>query len=229
MPSFMKDKMSKKDEQKMQDMQKDIDAAEAEMEGQEAEMEEAKDSADAPEAEAQDAQASAEASEQEAEADAEEKEPDVETLKKKIASLEAEAKDREDKMLRLRADFENYRRRSTKEQAELGDTVTQALIKDLLPIIDNFDRAMSAEQKDSDAFKKGVEMIYTQLGEILKKDGLEVIETEGKKFDPQFHQAVMRVENPDLPDDTIAQELQKGYMVKGRVIRPSMVQVVSNS
>ena len=229
MPSFMKDKMSKKDEQKMQDMQKDIDAAEAEMEGQEAETEEAKDSADAPEAEAQDAQASAEASEQEAEADAEEKEPDVETLKKKIASLEAEAKDREDKMLRLRADFENYRRRSTKEQAELGDTVTQALIKDLLPIIDNFDRAMSAEQKDSDAFKKGVEMIYTQLGEILKKDGLEVIETEGKKFDPQFHQAVMRVENPDLPDDTIAQELQKGYMVKGRVIRPSMVQVVSNS
>ena len=225
----MKDKMSKKDEQKMQDMQKDIDAAEAEMEGQEAETEEAKDSADAPEAEAQDAQASAEASEQEAEADAEEKEPDVETLKKKIASLEAEAKDREDKMLRLRADFENYRRRSTKEQAELGDTVTQALIKDLLPIIDNFDRAMSAEQKDSDAFKKGVEMIYTQLGEILKKDGLEVIETEGKKFDPQFHQAVMRVENPDLPDDTIAQELQKGYMVKGRVIRPSMVQVVSNS
>lgn len=221
--------MSKKDEQKMQDMQKDIDAAEAEMEGQEAETEEAKDSADAPEAEAQDAQASAEASEQEAEADAEEKEPEVETLKKKIASLEAEAKDREDKMLRLRADFENYRRRSTKEQAELGDTVTQALIKDLLPIIDNFDRAMSAEQKDSDAFKKGVEMIYTQLGEILKKDGLEAIEAEGKKFDPQYHQAVMRVENPDLPDDTIAQELQKGYMVKGRVIRPSMVQVVSNS
>lgn len=229
MPSFIKDKMSKKDEQKMQDMQKDIDAAEAEMEGQEAEPEDAKDSTDAPEAEAQDAQASTEAPEQEAEADAEEKEPDVETLKKKIASLEAEARDREDKMLRLRADFENYRRRSTKEQAELGDTVTQALIKDLLPIIDNFDRAMSAEQKDGDAFKKGVEMIYTQLGEILKKDGLEVIETEGKKFDPQFHQAVMRVENPDLPDDTIAQELQKGYMVKGRVIRPSMVQVVSNS
>ena len=98
----------------------------------------------------------------------------------------------------------------------------------MLPILDNFDRAMAAEQKDSESFQKGVEMIYTQLHETLKNDGLEPIETEGQKFDPNFHQAVMRVENPDLEDDTIAQELQKGYIVKGRVIRPSMVQVVSN-
>ena len=75
----------------------------------------------------------------------------------------------------------------------------------------------------------GVEMIYTQLGEMLKNAGLEHIEVEGQPFDPNFHQAVMRVQNPDLDDDTIAQELQKGYMVKGKVIRPSMVQVVSNS
>ena len=71
-------------------------------------------------------------------------------------------------------------------------------------------------------------MIYTQFQETLKKDGLEKIETEGQKFDPNFHQAVMRVQNPELEDDMIAQELQKGYVVKGRVIRPSMVQVVAN-
>ena len=95
-------------------------------------------------------------------------------------------------------------------------------------MVDNFERAMSAEGNDLETFQKGVGMISTQFSGILKKHGLEVIETEGKKFDPNFHQAVMRVQNPDLEDETIAQELQKGYVAKGRVIRPSMVQVVSN-
>ena len=114
-------------------------------------------------------------------------------------------------------------------KAQIGNVVTQELLKNLLPIVDHLDRALATEQQDGEAFKKGVEMIYTQLGETLKNAGLEPIETEGQKFDPNFHQAVMRVENPDLDDDTIAQELQKGYIVKGKVIRPSMVQVVSNS
>ena len=87
---------------------------------------------------------------------------------------------------------------------------------------------MAAEKKDAEAFQKGVEMIYTQLQEVLKKNGLERIETQGKKFDPNYHQAVMRVQDEEHEDDDIAQELQKGYMVKGRVIRPSMVQVVAN-
>ena len=101
-------------------------------------------------------------------------------------------------------------------------------MKDMLPLLDNFERAMAAETTDMEAFQKGVEMIFTQFQEVLKKNGLEHIETEGKKFDPNFHQAVMRVQNDELEDDDIAQELQKGYMVKGRVIRPSMVQVVAN-
>lgn len=98
----------------------------------------------------------------------------------------------------------------------------------MLPLLDNFERAMASETKDAEAFQKGVDMIYTQLQEVMKKNGLEPIETDGQKFDPNFHQAVMRVQNEELEDDDIAQELQRGYKVQGRVIRPSMVQVVAN-
>ena len=94
-------------------------------------------------------------------------------------------------------------------------------------MLDNFERALSAENKDVEGFHTGVDMIYKQLAAVLKDHGLEVIATDAK-FDPNFHQAVMRVQDPDKEDDTIAAELQKGYMVKGKVIRPSMVQVVSN-
>ena len=95
-------------------------------------------------------------------------------------------------------------------------------------MVDNFERAMAAEATDAAAFQQGVDMIFNQLMEILKNRGLKKIETKDAKFDPNFHQAVMRVENPELEDDTIVMELQKGYMVKDKVIRPSMVQVVSN-
>ena len=151
---------------------------------------------------------------------------DADALREKY---EAELAEKENRYLRLQADFENFRRRTTKEREELSAVVTQGILKDMLPLLDNFERAMAAEAKDMDSFKQGVEMIFKQFGEVLVKNGLEHIEVEGKKFDPNFHQAVMRVENPELEDEAIAQELQKGYMVKGRVIRPSMVQVVANS
>lgn len=144
-------------------------------------------------------------------------------------ALKAKAADSEDKLLRLRADFENFRRRTRQEKEELANVVIQDFIKDLLPLVDNFDRAMAAEASDVETFKQGVEMIHNQFMEALKNKGLEAIETKDAKFDPNFHQAVMRVENPDLEDETIAMELQKGYVVKGKVIRPSMVQVVTNS
>ena len=187
--------MSKKDEQKMKEMQQEIDEAEAE--------ETAADEAEAPD-------------------------EDAAALKAQVESLKAALEEKDNRVKRLQADFENFRRRTSKEREELANVVTQDLLKSMLPILDNFDRAMAAEQKDNESFQKGVEMIYTQLHETLKNAGLELIDTAGQKFDPNFHQAVMRVENPDLEDDTIAQELQKGYIVKGRVIRPSMVQVVSN-
>lgn len=217
LPSFMKDAMSKKDEQKMKEMQQEIDEAEVE--------EAAADEAEAPET----AEASAaDAAEADAPTEAETSEEDAAALKAQVERLKAALEEKDNRVKRLQADFENFRRRTSKEREELANVVTQDLLKSMLPILDNFDRAMAAEQKDNESFQKGVEMIYTQLHETLKNAGLELIDTAGQKFDPNFHQAVMRVENPDLEDDTIAQELQKGYIVKGRVIRPSMVQVVSN-
>lgn len=212
MPSFMKDELKKKDEQKLDEMQQEINEAEAVNTGETA------------------TEASSENQEEandEASKNADTAENEVD-LQAELEKLTAEVKEKSDKALRLQADFENFRRRTSKEKDELAAVVTQGVMKDMLPLLDNFERAMAAETTDMETFQKGVEMIFTQFQEVLKKNGLEHIETEGKKFDPNFHQAVMRVQNDELEDDDIAQELQKGYMVKGRVIRPSMVQVVAN-
>ncbi|WP_318606432.1 nucleotide exchange factor GrpE [Mitsuokella jalaludinii] len=208
MPSFIKDEMKKKDEQKLEEMQQEIDEAEAAQE----------DAAEGSEEEAPEEAATADAAMQE----------EIEALKDQVDGLNKDLQEKKDRLLRLQADFDNFRRRSAKEREEISSVVTQNFCKDMLPLLDNFERAMAAETKDVEAFQKGVEMIFTQFQEILKKNGLEHIEAVGQKFDPNFHQAVMRVEDPEKEDDTVAQELQKGYMVKGRVIRPSMVQVVSN-
>lgn len=171
--------------------------------------------------EAAGAEAQAEAGNDEAEA---EQDPAAEAEALKVQLAEGA-----ERMKRLQADFENFRRRTRQEKEELSNMVVQDFIKELLPMLDNFDRAMAAEATDAAKFQQGVEMIYNQLTEILKNKGMELIDTKDAKFDPNFHQAVMRVENPDLEDEAIAMELQKGYMVKGKVIRPSMVQVVANS
>ena len=153
---------------------------------------------------------------------------DVPAEEDDTAALEAQLKEKSDRILRLQADFENFRRRTAKEKEELAAVIMQNLLTDLLPLLDNFERAMAVEQTDGEAFQKGVEMIFTQLREVMDKHGLENIEAEGKPFDPNVHQAVMRVENPDVEDGTITQVLQKGYQAKGRVIRPAMVQVAGN-
>ena len=175
--------------------------------------------------EAAGAEAQAEAGNDEAAVEAEaEQDPaaEAEALKMQLA-------EGAERMKRLQADFENFRRRTRQEKEELSNMVVQDFVKELLPMLDNFDRAMAAEATDAAKFQQGVEMIYNQLTEILKNKGMELIDTKDAKLDPNFHQAVMRVENPDLEDEAIAMELQKGYMVKGKVIRPSMVQVVANS
>lgn len=200
--------MKKKDEQKLEEMQQEIDEAEAAQE----------DAAEGSEEEAPEEAASEAAAMQE----------EIEALKGQVEKLTGDLQEKKDRLLRLQADFDNFRRRSAKEREEISAVVTQNFCKDMLPLLDNFERAMAAETKDVEAFQKGVEMIFTQFQEVLKKNGLEQIEAVGQKFDPNFHQAVMRVEDPEKEDDTVAQELQKGYMVKGRVIRPSMVQVISN-
>ena len=165
------------------------------------------------------AAAYAQAAKEAAEAvDATVEDSEVETLKAQLAETESNFK-------RLRADFENFRRRSAKEKEEIGSVAKEEILKAMLPLIDNFERAMSAD-KDSDNFYQGISMIFTQFAEILKSQGLEPIPAKGQLFDPNFHQAVMRVQSDDLPEGMIAEVLQQGYQVNNKVIRPSMVQVV---
>lgn len=150
------------------------------------------------------------------------------TIKKELEAQKELLQQSEDHYKRLQADFANFRRRNEKEREELSSVVLQGLIKDLLPIIDNFERALAVEEAAGTPLHDGISMVYNQLMESLKKNGLEVIKAAGEKFDPNFHQAVMRVQDPEKEDDTIEEEFQKGYMVQGRVIRPSMVKVVAN-
>lgn len=156
----------------------------------------------------------------------------TETLKAEIERLKTELSDKQERLLRLQADFDNFRKRTAKEKTELASTIEQAFLKDLLPLLDNLSRATEAvengNETEVDSLRKGIEMIRQETVAAMGKHGLEPIETEGKMFDPNFHQAVMRVANPDMEEGAIASELQRGYIARGRVIRPSMVQVVSN-
>ncbi len=156
----------------------------------------------------------------------------TETLKKEIERLKNELNEKQERIMRLQADFDNFRKRTAKEKTELAATIEQAFLKDLLPLLDNLSRATDAvengESSDVESLKKGIEMIKQETVAAMGKHGLEPIETEGKIFDPNYHQAVMRVADPEKEEGAIAAELQRGYIARGRVIRPSMVQVVSN-
>ena len=215
MTAFEKDKMKKKDEASLEEMKEQIEEALAdEMAERRAFNQDAPE--EAPPQESGETQAG----------ESEETAPeDADAIREKY---EVELAEKENRYLRLQADFENFRRRTRQEKEELAAVVTQNLLKDLLPFLDNFERALAAENSDAESLRAGVEMMYKQLVEALKKEGLEYIETKGKPFDPNFHQAVMRVEDAEKEDGEIVAELQKGYMAKGRVIRPSMVQVVGN-
>ena len=215
MTAFEKDKMKKKDEASLEEMKEQIEEALAdEMAERRAFNQDAPE--EAPPQESGETQAG----------ESEETAPeDADAIREKY---EVELAEKENRYLRLQADFENFRRRTRQEKEELAAVVTQNLLKDLLPFLDNFERALAAENSDAESLRAGVEMMYKQLVEALKKEGLEYIETKDKPFDPNFHQAVMRVEDAEKEDGEIVAELQKGYMAKGRVIRPSMVQVVGN-
>ena len=153
---------------------------------------------------------------------------DLEAIKKELEAQKTLLQESEEHYKRLQADFMNFRRRNEKEREELSSVIVQGLIKDLLPIIDNFERALAVEEAKGSALHDGITMIYNQLIASLQKNGLEEIKAAGEKFDPNFHQAVMHVEDPEKEDNTVEEVLQKGYTVQGRVIRPSMVKVVAN-
>ncbi len=145
--------------------------------------------------------------------------------------LKEELAAKNDRLLRLQADFDNFRKRTAKEKLELAATIEQAFLKDLLPLLDNLSRASESadsDKSDAESLRKGIKMIRMETIAAMGKHGLEPIETAGKAFDPNFHQAVGTVKDDTKEDGMIAAELQVGYMARGRVIRPSMVQVVNN-
>jgi molecular chaperone GrpE len=131
-----------------------------------------------------------------------------------------------DRLLRKTAEFDNYRKRIERERREQSDQATVDLLVALLPIVDDFDRALTVEAgPEADSYRKGVELIHAKLHDVLKKRGVRPIEALGADFDPNIHQAVMHEESPDHRDGEVIGELQKGYMLGDRLLRPAMVKV----
>ncbi|WP_404450474.1 nucleotide exchange factor GrpE [Sutcliffiella horikoshii] len=154
-------------------------------------------------------------------------EVEVSAEQQKISELEAKLEESENRLLRLQADFDNYRRRVRLDQEAAQKYRAQNLVTDILPALDNFERALKVESEDEKikTFLQGMEMVHRQLAEALKSEGLEAIPAVGETFDPNLHQAVMQVEEGEGESNTVLEEFQKGYKLKDRVIRPSMVKV----
>ncbi|WP_263706015.1 nucleotide exchange factor GrpE [Shouchella tritolerans] len=144
-----------------------------------------------------------------------------------VHPLEIELNELKDRLARVRADYENFRRRTKEEKEAQAKYRAQGFIEKLLPALDNFERALLVEPKHEEAKQllQGMEMVYRQVEEALKQEGVEPIPTEGELFDPHLHQAVMQVSEEGYEPNQIVEELQKGYKLKDRVIRHSMVKV----
>lgn len=172
---------------------------------------------------------------EEAEADVEEAEDD--SKEKKSFFKKKDKKDKKDekideltdRLMRNMAEFDNFRKRSEKEKAQMFEIGAKDIIEKILPIVDNFERGLAAvapEEKDS-AFVQGIELIYKQLLTSLESAGVKAIDAVGKEFDPNFHNAVMHAEDDSLGENIVAEEFQKGYMYRDSVVRHSMVKVVN--
>lgn len=159
--------------------------------------------------------------------------PEEETPAKTAAEPTAEEKlttelqETKDKLLRVMAEYDNFRKRSQKEkEAVYGDTKASVIVE-FLPLYDNFGRAESQEIADLESYKKGIDMIYNQFGEILKKLGVEEFGEKGEAFDPNIHNAVMHDEDSELPENSISDVFSKGYKLGDRIVRPAVVKVVN--
>ena len=152
-----------------------------------------------------------------------------ELLQEKVDNLEEELKQSEDKYLRLYAEFENFKRRKNKEIETNNVYKSQKVITEILPSLDNLERALQVESDNEEikSLLKGVEMVYEGLLNVLKSEGVELIETENAQFDPNYHHAVMQEEDSEKESGAILDTFQKGYKLKDRVIRPAMVKVNS--
>jgi molecular chaperone GrpE len=139
--------------------------------------------------------------------------------------LKAEVSELQDRLLRTRAEFENFRRRTDRDRSDFLQYAGMEVVREIVPILDDFERAQKSESSDA-SYRKGVELIYQRLVDTLKRIGLELIEvSSGTPFDPNLHQAVARVETNEAPDNTVLDEVQRGYNFKGKLLRPPMVRV----
>lgn len=167
----------------------------------------------------------------------EEENTEVKTGKSFFRKEKKEKKDKKDlkieelndRLIRNMAEFDNFRKRSDKEKAQMFEIGARDIIEKVLPVIDNFERGLGAisEEEREGAFAQGIEKIYKQLVTSLTDAGLKPIEAVGKPFDPNFHNAVMHAEDPEQGDNLVAEEFQKGYMYRNTVVRHSMVKVVN--
>lgn len=171
--------------------------------------------------------ATEETADESAETDVTEEEAAEEQTVDETETLRAELEAERNKYLRLMADFDNYKRRAVKDRQEAEKFRAQSLLVDLLPVLDNFERALTTAtgSEESSSLLKGVEMVQKSLHEAVKREGLEEIKSVGEQFDPNVHQAVMQEKDDSAEAGSVLMELQKGYTLKGRVLRPAMVKV----
>lgn len=153
---------------------------------------------------------------------------DPAVLRQMLREQNARLEDYHNRLARLQADFENYRRRTRQEMDNFYKYASEQLITSLLPVLDNFSRAVLAEGDSLESFKAGVDLIHRQLKEVLAAEGLASIQAVGEQFDPEKHEAVMQAEATGYPDNTVVEELRCGYCLKDKVIRPSMVKVAKS-
>ena len=144
-----------------------------------------------------------------------------------VQKLKAERDSLLDRLARAQAEFENARRRASKEQQDFRDYAAVDAIRPLLPVLDSFERALQVKSEPAD-FRNGVELIYKQLQDALAKIGIRAIAAQGEPFDPHVHEAIEMVETSDAPDHEVLEELQRGYKFKDRLLRPAMVKVARN-
>jgi len=152
----------------------------------------------------------------------------LKVMEEKLESLEQESKDSHDRFLRVSAEFENYKKRAAREMNDFRKFANESFVKAMLPVVDNLDRAIESSSNDKHANSSVVEGVNMTLREILKvfkQYGIKPFESLGKTFDPSLHQAVMQEDDEAYPENTVSKELQKGYMIHDRLLRPAMVVV----
>lgn len=169
------------------------------------------------------------ASDEQAESASVGRQTDAAVADSELQKLKSERDTLLDRLARLQAEFENSRKRAAREQQEFRDFATADAIKALLPAFDSFERALQTPSTQLNEFRNGIELIYKQLQDALNKLGVRPVPAKGERFDPHVHEAIEMVDTTEVPDHQVMDELQRGYKLKDRLLRPAMVRVAQNS